>query len=320
MTGKAFPGIGDIRIGTRGSQLALVQAGTVRRLLVDAHGFDEGQVEIVSIRTEGDREQERPLHEIGGKGLFCREIEEQLFRGAVDLAVHSMKDMPAKQPDGLVIDCVLQRGDPRDALVSERHRSIGEIPAGTRVGTSSTRRRAQLLHLNRSLEICGFRGNVQTRLRKLADGQAEATMLAVEGLIRSGLVDSRVHPVSIAEMLPAPAQAAICVEARSDDGRMARLLAPLNHSASRTVCLAERSFLSELGGDCTTPIGALAAISGNRLNLTGEFLDSDGNLRVRESMEGDADKPQELGQRLACCVRREFRRRAGDFQTSSDPV
>ena len=311
MTGKAVPGIGDIRIGTRGSQLALAQAEIVRRLLVDAHGLDERQIEIVPIRTEGDREQGRPLHEIGGKGLFCREIEEQLLRGAVDLAVHSMKDMPAEQPDGLVIDCVPERGDPRDALISERFCSIGEIPAGTRVGTSSTRRRAQLLHLNRSLEICGFRGNVQTRLRKLAEGQAEATMLAVEGLNRSGLVDSRVHPVSVSEMLPAPAQAAICVEVRSDDVRMAHLLAPLNHSSSRTACMAERSFLSELGGDCTTPIGALAAISGSEMNLTGELLDPDGNLRVRESMEGDADKPRELGQRLACCIRREFRRRAG---------
>ena len=222
-----------------------------------------------------------------------------------------MKDMPAVQPDGLVINCVLKRGDPRDALISERHRSIGEIPAGTRVGTSSTRRRAQLLHMNRSLEICGFRGNVQTRLRKLADGQAEATMLAVEGLNRSGLVDSRVHPVSVSEMVPAPAQAAICVEARSDDGRMACLLAPLNHGASMTVCMAERSFLSELGGDCTTPIGALAAISGDRLNLTGELLDPDGNLRVRKAMEGEAGQPRELGRELACRVQREFRRRAG---------
>lgn len=320
MTGKAFPGNGGIRIGTRGSQLALVQAGIVRQLLVDVHGLDERQIEIVSIRTEGDREQGRPLHEIGGKGLFCREIEEQLLQGSVDLAVHSMKDMPAEQPDGLVIDCVIARGDPRDALISDRHRSVGDIPAGTRVGTSSTRRRAQLLHLNRSLEVCGIRGNVQTRLRKLADGQVEATMLAIEGLIRSGLVDSSVHPVSVAEFLPAPAQAAICVEARSDDGRMARLLAPLNHSTSRAVCMAERSFLSELGGDCTTPIGALAAMSGNRLKLTGELLDPDGNLRVREAMEGDADQPRELGQRLACCIRREFGRRAGDFQGGSDPV
>ena len=311
MTGKAVPRIGDVRIGTRGSQLALVQAGIVRRMLVEAHGLDEGQIEIVPIRTAGDREQGRPLHEIGGKGLFCREIEEQLLQGSVDLAVHSMKDMPAVQPDGLVIDCVLKRGDPRDALISERHRRIGEIPAGTRVGTSSTRRRAQLLHMNRSLEICGFRGNVQTRLRKLTDGQAEATMLAIEGLNRSGLVDCRVHPVSVSEMLPAPAQAAICVEARSDDDRIASLLAPLNHRASMTVCLAERSFLSELGGDCTTPIGALAAMSGKRLTLTGELLDPDGILQVRETTEADADQPQELGQRLACRIRREFSRRAG---------
>ena len=320
MTGKAVPGIGDIRIGSRSSQLALVQARIVRRLLVDAHGIDETQIEIVSIRTEGDREQGRPLHEIGGKGLFCREIEEQLLLGAVDLAVHSMKDMPVRQPDGLVIDCVLERGDPRDALISERHRKIADIPAGTRVGTSSTRRRAQLLHLNRSLQICGFRGNVRTRLRKLADGQAEATMLAVEGLNRSGLVDSSVHPVSVAEMLPAPAQAAICVEARKDDCRMARLLAPLNHSPSWTVCMAERSFLGALGGDCTTPIGALAEISGNRLNLSGELLDPDGNVRVREAMVGDADRPQELGQELARRIRREFRREAGVIQTGSGPV
>ena len=145
-------------------------------------------------------------------------------------------------------------------------------------------------------------------------------MLAVEGLIRSGLVDSSVHPVPVAEMLPAPAQAAICVEARSDDGPMARLLAPLTHNASRTVCMAERSFLSELGGDCTTPIGALAVISGNSLSLSGELLDPDGNLRVREAMEGDADQPEELGKRLACCIRREFGRRAGGTRTDGVSV
>ncbi|MCE2522555.1 MAG: hydroxymethylbilane synthase [Rhodobacteraceae bacterium] len=311
MAGKALTGSGDIRIGTRGSRLALVQAEIVRRLLVSAHGLDDRQIEIVPITTRGDRELGRPLHEIGGKGLFCGEIETQLTNGNIDMAVHSLKDMPAVQPDGLVVACIPCRGDPRDALISERHRNIRAIPSGTRVGTSSTRRRAQLLHLNSSLEICGFRGNVETRLRKLAEGQAEATMLAVEGLCRSGLADARMHPVPVSDMLPSPAQAAICVETRMDDFRATAMLAPLNDKDSHAACSAERAFLKELDGDCTTPIGALAVISGNKVALEGELLDPEGTLRVRDLIEGSVDQPQDLGRYLADRVQTEFCRRAG---------
>ena len=310
MAGNTNPRSGKIRIGTRGSRLALKQVDIVRHQLANICKLDPLHMDVVPIVTTGDVEQGRPLHEIGGKGLFCREIELQLLDHRIDIAVHSLKDMPAAQPDGLVIDCVLKRGDPRDALVSERHTRIEAIPPGTRVGTSSTRRRAQLLHLNPLLEIRALRGNVDTRLRKLSSGLVDVAVLAVEGLRRSGLQDSRATPVPESEMMPAPAQAAICIERRSDDDRIAELLSQIDDWNSRLVCSAERSFLRELGGDCTTPIGAIARLDGEELILDGELLDPDGNVRVRKQSVGSYRDPLAVAKRLAHQVREEFNRRS----------
>ncbi len=288
-----------IRIGTRGSRLALVQAELVRDRLVEAHGLARDDFELVVISTRGDREQDRSLSEIGGKGLFCSEIERELLAGRIDIAVHSMKDMPFSQPGGLAIDCVLPRGDPEDALISGRYSTILAIPPGSRIGTSSVRRRAQLLHLRKGIEVVGFRGNVETRLRKLSEGEVDATMLAVEGLRRLGISGSRIHPVAQSEMVPAPAQGAICVERRRDDQSMAGLLEPANDPVSRLACEAERIFMHALGGDCTSPVAALARISDGGIRITGELLDPDGRFRVRKTIEGDAGEARELARTLA---------------------
>ena len=308
MSGNANRNKRLIRIGTRGSRLALAQAKLVCQLLASTHGIPQDRMEVVPITTSGDREQGRPLHDIGGKGLFCKEIEALLSNGEIDLAVHSLKDMPAMQPEGLIIDCVIKRGDPRDALVSLKHMCIEEIPSGSLVGTSSTRRRAQLLHLNPAVRTTGLRGNVGTRLRKLKDGEVEATFLSLEGLNRLGLADWRAKPISPETFIPAPGQAAICVERRTDDRFAAGLLAVINDEPSKIQCTAERAFLREIGGDCTTPLGGLATVSGASLTLVGELLQLDGSFRARETESGDRTSPEDLGKRLAERISREYER------------
>ena len=308
MSGNAFRDKRQFRVGTRGSLLALAQAKIVCQLLASTHGIPLERMEVVPVTTSGDREQGRPLHEIGGKGLFCKEIETHLANGEIDLAVHSLKDMPAEQPEGLIIDCVIKRGDPRDALVSLKHTSIEEIPAGSLVGTSSTRRRAQMLHLNPAVRTTGLRGNVGTRLQKLEDGEVEATFLSLEGLNRLGLADWRSSPIWTGTFMPAPGQAAICVERRMDDQFVASLLAVINDEPSQVQCSAERAFLREIGGDCTTPIGGLATVSGASLTLVGELLHPDGNFRARDTASGARTSPEDLGKRLAERVSREYER------------
>lgn len=277
-----------LRIGTRGSPLALVQAHDVRRRLMAARGLAEDQVEIVVITTSGDRIQDRALAQIGGKGLFTKEIEEALFENRVDLAVHSMKDMETKLPDGLTIGAVLEREDVRDAFISLRHGSLDALPRGAVVGTSSLRRRAQLKHLRPDVEVVEFRGNVDTRLRKLADGVAEATFLACAGLNRLGMADRVTAAVPVASMLPAVAQAAVAIEIRAGDERTAGALAPLNHEATTLCVTAERAFLARLDGSCRTPVAANATLSGGRMHLTGEILMPDGSKAWRGERQGGA--------------------------------
>ncbi|MEM9210575.1 MAG: hydroxymethylbilane synthase, partial [Pseudomonadota bacterium] len=202
----------SIRIGTRGSPLALAQAHETRNRLMTAHNMAEAEFEIVVIKTTGDAILDRPLSEIGGKGLFTKEIEEQLLDGSIDLAVHSMKDMPVDQPDGLVLDCFLPREDVRDAFVSLTYKSIDDLPSGATLGSSSLRRRAQLLHRRPDLNVIEFRGNVQTRMRKLEEGVADATFLAMAGLNRLGMADVVTAPVEVTDVLPAIAQGAIGIE------------------------------------------------------------------------------------------------------------
>ena len=265
-----------IRIGTRGSPLALAQAHEVRARMMQAHAMPESAFEIVVIKTEGDRILDRPLAEVGGKGLFTKEIEDALIARDIDLAVHSMKDMQTLLPDGLVIGATLPREDVRDAFISLQYGSLAELPAGAVVGTSSLRRQAQVKRLRPDLEVVGFRGNVQTRLKKLQDGVAAATFLACAGLNRLGLADRIARTVPVEEMLPAVAQAAIGIEVRAGDQRVAALIAPLDHADTGVCVAAERAFLKRLEGSCRTPIGGLAVLDGDTLRFRGEILTPDG--------------------------------------------
>ena len=230
-----------LKIGTRGSPLALIQANDVRDRLLAAH--DGLEVEIIVIRTTGDRIQDRPLADIGGKGLFTKEIEEALFDGGIDLAVHSMKDVETQLPEGLGIAVILPREDPRDAFISNRAASLSELPAGATVGTSSLRRQAQIRHARPDLRVVSFRGNVETRLRKLDEGEADATLLAIAGLRRLGMADVATQIMDIDEMLPAVAQGAVGVETRINDRTALDYLRPLNDAASARRVAAERALL-----------------------------------------------------------------------------
>lgn len=287
------------RIGTRGSPLALAQAHETRDRL--AHAFDLPAIsfEIVVIRTTGDRVLDRPLKEIGGKGLFTREIEDALLDGRIDIAVHSMKDMPTEQPAGLVLDCVLPREDVRDAFVSPRAGGLAELAEGATVGTSSLRRRAQLLARRPDLNVVEFRGNVQTRLSKLDQGIAEATFLAMAGLNRLGQPEVATAPISPDDMLPAVAQGAIGIERRSDDSRSASLLEAIHDDATGQRLAAERAFLARLDGSCQTPIAGLAEIEGNALRLRGEILRPDGSEVIAGQRHGSIADGAEMGRDLA---------------------
>ena len=268
---------GRPRIGTRGSPLALAQAQEVRRRLSQAHGLPESEFEIVAITTSGDRIQNRPLSEFGGKGLFTKEIEEALLGGTIDLAVHSAKDMSTVLPDGLVITAYLPREDARDAFISARHAALEALPPGAIVGTSSLRRQAQVLRRHPNLRVVGLRGNVETRLRKLEAGEADATLLACAGLNRLGLQHRITSPIAAEVMLPAVAQGAIALEIRADDEATARLLGAVNHQETAICITAEHAFLAKLDGSCRTPIAGLATLRDNRLTLSGEILTPDGS-------------------------------------------
>jgi hydroxymethylbilane synthase len=299
-----------IRIGTRGSPLALAQTHLVVRRLAEAHKLNDEAFDVVVIKTSGDRILDRPLAEAGGKGLFTKEIEEALLARTIDLAVHSMKDMPTVLPGGLAIGAILEREDPRDAFISVKHAALADVPAGERVGTSSLRRQAQLLHRRPDLKIVPFRGNVETRLKKLAEGQADATLLACAGLKRLGLAQHIKEPIATEVMLPAVAQGAIGIEIRADDTESAHLVAPLNDAATALCVAAERAFLAALEGSCRTPIAALAELGDGILNFRGEILTPDGRQRHATRRSGSAQSALLLGEEAA----RELLARAGpDF-------
>jgi hydroxymethylbilane synthase len=288
-----------LRIGTRGSPLALAQAHETRARLMAAHDLPEAAFEIVPIKTTGDRVTDRPLKEIGGKGLFTREIEAALLSGGIDLAVHSMKDMPTLQPDGLVLDCYLPREDVRDAFVADTVARIADLAPGRVVGTSSLRRRAQLLHRRPDLRVVEFRGNVQTRLRKLAEGVADCTFLAMAGLNRLGMAHVARSPIEPAEMLPAIAQGAIGIERRAGDTRVAALLEPIHDQATGLRLAAERAFLARLDGSCETPIAGLAELDSTTLHLRGEILRPDGSEALFEDETAPVEDGPDLGRDLA---------------------
>ncbi|MGB7262212.1 MAG: hydroxymethylbilane synthase [Albidovulum sp.] len=291
-----------LKIGTRGSPLALAQAIETRSRLMTAHGLGEDACEIVIIKTTGDAVQDRPLKEIGGKGLFTKEIEEALLAGTIDIAVHSMKDMPVAQPEGLVLDCYLPREDVRDAFVSPSVASIGDLPEGAVVGSSSLRRRAQLASRRPDLVLVEFRGNVQTRLKKLNDGVASATFLAMAGLNRLGMAHVAQSAIAVEDMLPAVAQGAIGIERRGDDARAELLLAAIHDEVTGEGIVSERAFLAALDGSCETPIAGLALHDAGGLWLRGEILRPDGSevlrAEVRCAVSDGAKAGEALGRDL----------------------
>lgn len=288
-----------LKIGTRGSPLALAQAYETRQRLCQAFDLDESAFEIIVIKTTGDKVLDRPLKEIGGKGLFTREIEEDMLSGKIDIAVHSMKDMPVLQPVGLLLDTYLPREDVRDAFVSDTFDGIADLPAGTVVGTSSLRRKAQLQNKRPDLKVVEFRGNVQTRLKKLADGVASCTFLAMAGLNRLDMAHVAKSAVAVEDMLPAVAQGAIGIERRENDLNTAGLLQAIHDTPTGQRLSAERAFLKELDGSCETPIAGLAELQGGQIHLRGEVLRPDGSEAINDHATAPIEDAAILGQELA---------------------
>ncbi len=304
MVNRAAPHLdAPLRIGTRGSELALWQANYVRDRLREAWGA-ELPVELVVITTEGDRIQDRPLAKVGGKGLFVNAIEEQMVAGAIDLAVHSMKDLPGRLADGLVIACTPPREDPRDALVvaasipAER-RTLAALPEGARVGTTSLRRSALLRRLHGGLAIHPLRGNVPTRLRKLASGELDAVILAAAGLRRLGLLPADAELLDPEAFCPAAGQGILALECRDDDARVRELLAPLNDAAAATVAAAERAFLARLDGGCQVPMACHAVLDGAEVRVRGVIGDPSGRPFFEASAVGGPSSAHELGREVA---------------------
>lgn len=292
-----------LRLGTRGSPLALVQARLVRTLLAQAHGLAPEAIEIVTFTTTGDRLTDRPLGEVGGKGLFAKEIEAALSAGAIDIGVHSSKDMATALPEGLVLAAFLAREDIRDAFVSLSARALDDLPRGARLGSSSLRRAAQMRRHRPDLEIVPFRGNVDTRLKKLAAGVADATLLAAAGLNRLGRQAEITAWLDPEAFPPAPAQGAIGLEIRAADARVAALVAPLDHAPTSIAVTAERALLKTLDGSCRTAIGALSRIDGDTLTLRAQMLSPDGRIAIEGTRSGPAAAPAALGHDLGQILR-----------------
>jgi hydroxymethylbilane synthase len=286
-------------IGTRGSPLALAQAYETRDRLAKAFDLPFEAFTIVVIKTTGDKIIDRPLKDIGGKGLFTREIEADMLAGKIDIAVHSMKDMPTLQPDGLILDTYLPREDVRDAFISPTASGLADLAAGTVVGTSSLRRRAQLMLKRPDLEVVEFRGNLQTRLKKLEDGVAAATFLAMAGLNRLGMDDVPKTAIETDVMLPAVAQGAIGIERRVEDTNMAEMLSAIHDTPTGQRLAAERSFLLELDGSCETPIAGLAELDGGTLHLRGEVLRPDGSEAINDAMSCPIEDGVQAGKEMA---------------------
>ncbi|WP_428670539.1 hydroxymethylbilane synthase [Roseibium sp.] len=284
-----------LRIGTRGSALALAQAHETRERLMAAHGLAEEAFEIVVIKTSGDKIQDRPLSEVGGKGLFTKEIEEALLDGRIDLAVHSSKDMPTVLPDGLALTAFLPREDVRDAFLSPKAKTLSDLPQGAVVGSSSLRRQAMIKRLRPDIEVVMYRGNLQTRLRKLAEGEVDATLLAAAGLRRLGLEKEITSLLEVDEFIPAVGQGAICIESRADDEATLQKLAAIHDPDTQVRLDAERAFLAVLDGSCRTPIGGLAVLDGGRLHFRGIVLKPDGSEAHEADASGAAEDAVAIG-------------------------
>ncbi|MBK5962178.1 hydroxymethylbilane synthase [Rhodoplanes elegans] len=284
-----------VRIGTRGSPLALWQAHETQKRLAAAHGVPLEAIEITIIKTSGDIIQDRPLAEVGGKGLFTKEIEQALFDNAVDLAVHSSKDMETNLPDGLALTACLPREDVRDAFICKKATTLAELPPGSVVGTASLRRGAMVKRLRPDIEVVSIRGNVDTRLRKVETGEVDATLLAYAGLKRLGLAEKVTSLFDLAVFLPAVGQGAVGIECREADTRTRDILAKIDDGVTRTALTAERAFLRALDGSCRTPIAGHATVAGDRLSLRGLIVKTDGSVAHETSREGACVDAEALG-------------------------
>jgi hydroxymethylbilane synthase len=293
-----------LRIGSRGSPLALAQAHETRARLMAAHKLPEEAFAIEVITTSGDRIQDRPLSEAGGKGLFTKEIEEALLAGRIDIAVHSSKDMPTVLPEGLALSAFLPREDPRDAFIGVAAKSIMDLPEGATIGSSSLRRQALILRMRPDIKVVTFRGNVQTRLRKLHEGVADGTILALAGLKRLGLQSIVTDLMPLEKFPTAPGQGAICIESRIGNARVAGMLAAINHVPTAQALACERAFLGALDGSCRTPIAGYATVEGGRLTFNGLILTPDGKRSHDISAEGSASDGAEIGRAAGEKLRR----------------
>lgn len=296
----------SLRIGTRGSPLALAQAHQVRDELI-ALGHDASALDIKIFKTTGDKILDRPLSEVGGKGLFTKELEDALLANEIDIAVHSMKDVATQLPDGLRLAVILPREDVRDAFISLKYKSLDDLPKGAHFGTSSLRRQSQILNIRPDLEIVPFRGNVQTRLQKLADNVADATLLAFAGLKRLNLADRATAIIDDTTLLPACAQGAIGIEIRAADNVSATAISRLDHQQTHIAVITERAFLRVLDGSCRTPIAGLAQFDGQTIHFRGQVLSPDGKRQVQVERTGSAREAIRLGEDAAA----EILRRAG---------
>ncbi|MSO67840.1 MAG: hydroxymethylbilane synthase [Pseudolabrys sp.] len=294
-----------LRIGTRGSPLALVQARMVAARLALALGLSVEAIELNIIRTSGDAIQDRPLADVGGKGLFTKEIEEALLDGRIDLAVHSAKDMPTVLPAGLMLAACLEREDPRDVFISLKAATLADLPQAATLGTTSPRRQAIAKRMRPDLRIVPLRGNVETRLRKLADGECDATILALAGLKRLGLEAHATKIMTQDEFLPAAGQGAIGIEARQNDTRTRGILARIDHADTSTALACERAFLAVLDGSCKTPIGGHAEVSGDTIHFRGLLAHPDGNPSCEHSNRGPRADAIKIGTQAGHAVRRD---------------
>ncbi|MER9417809.1 hydroxymethylbilane synthase [Mesorhizobium sp. M0306] len=292
-----------LKIGTRGSPLALAQAHETQARLMAAHGMSAKAFEVVVISTSGDRIQDRPLSEAGGKGLFTKEIEEALLARRIDIAVHSSKDMPTLLPEGLELSAFLPREDARDAFIGKAARTIAGLPQGARVGSSSLRRQALIRRMRPDVEVVMFRGNVQTRLRKLDDGIADGTILAYAGLKRLGLEDVVTDLMPLDVFPPAPGQGAICIESRIGDRDVEQMLTAIHDGPTGEALACERAFLAALDGSCRTPIAGHATISGGTVSFAGLIISPDGTQSHEVRLEGPAQEAARIGAEAAATVR-----------------
>ncbi|KQZ30935.1 porphobilinogen deaminase [Mesorhizobium sp. Root552] len=292
-----------LKIGTRASQLAMAQAHEARARLMKAHDLPESALEIVPITTTGDRIQNRPLSEAGGKGLFTKELEEALYDQRIDIAVHSSKDMPTVLPKGLELSTFLPREDARDAFIGKTAKSIVDLPKGAKLGSSSLRRQALIRRIRPDLDVVLFRGNVQTRLRKLDEGVAEGTILALAGLRRLGMEHIASDVMGLDVFPPAPGQGAISIENRIGDDVVAQMLRPIHHVETGQALACERAFLASLDGSCRTPIAGYATVADGRLNFKGLIITPDGTLWHEIAAEGEAGNAAVIGRQAGADIR-----------------